>query len=473
MEIDNFSGIMLDKCGIDREKKVLVGLSGGADSQCLLHLLVSHEYHAVAAHFNHHLRPEADAEAVLARSFAEQLGCEFLLGTEDVEGYADSRHLSLEEAARILRYSFLFAEAERIGAAAVAVAHQADDQVETMLMHLLRGSGSSGLKAMAYRSADPLGISSVPLIRPLLGTWREEIEEYCRKNNFTPAVDQSNFDVSFYRNRIRLELIPELETYNPQVKKHLWQTAFLLGEENDLLDGQASPLLERVILDRGAGWILADLEQIREAPAVFQRKTIRSIIFSLRNSIRDVDFDMVQRVTEFIHASRVSSCMQLSHGVDVVGLPDQRGLFMLRSSEAPDIWPQVKPGTEITVKPGSNCALNGDWTIRVWLCAPGDSQVQTGDRWSAFLDAEKLPKVIKLSTRMAGDVFEPFGMQGKTIKLGDFWTNEHLPARARDAWPVLRGDGKILWIPGFRIADSYRVTDATRQVLVLKVTRSG
>lgn len=448
-----------------------MGFSGGADSQCLLHLLVKNGYSAVAAHFNHHLRLEAEPEAESARVFAGNLGCEFLLGTADVNKYAEDNRLSLEEAARILRYSFLFAEAERTGASAVAVAHQADDQVETMLMHLLRGSGSSGLKAMSFRSSDPLGMSKIPLIRPLLGMWREEVEKYCRKNLLNPAVDQSNFDVKFYRNRIRLELIPELESYNPQVKKHLWQTAFLLGEENAVLEQKAEEIQQKLILEQGNGWIIADLQLLKESPPVFQRKAIRDIIFKLRNSIRDVDFEMVTRVMEFLGKPKRGQTLQLANGVDLLASNESQGLFLIRTCRCLDLWPLLTSGNESRLEPDQIYEINDHWQLETSLQSIADGQVRTDDRWSAALDYEKLMPPLTLSTRRVGDWFEPFGLKGRTLKLGDFWTNEHLPVRAREFWPLIRSAGKIVWLPGFRIAEFCRVTEETRQVLWLSIKK--
>lgn len=469
MKLSDFASFLYDKCGVKPGDKVLVGLSGGADSQCLLHLLIKNGVHTVAAHFNHHLRLEADKEAEEARVFAKGLDCEFILGTADVNQYAESNRLSLEEAARILRYSFLFSEAERLGASAVAVAHQADDQVETMLMHLLRGAGISGLKAMSFRSSDPLGLSNLPLIRPLLGIWRQEIEEYCKQNGLKPSIDQSNFDAAFYRNRIRLELIPELETYNPQVKKHLWQTAYLLNAEHDLLENQAKEFLEKVIEQQGKGWILINVKGLLELPDVFQSMTIRSLIFKLRNSIRDVDFEMVRSVREFIHGSGHGGKIQLAHGVDVLSIPEQRCLFMLRGRSCPELWPQMVSNVDISIHPGQKYPINEFWVFETRL-ADNTENISTSP-WSASLDFDTPPSALKLTTRREGDIFEPFGMNGKCIKLGDFWTNEHLPAIARGSWPILRGDNSILWIPGFRIADSCRVKETTRRILICKLTK--
>ena len=147
---------------------------------------------------------------------AEERGLSFVLGCTDVSALAEEQKLSIEEAARVARYRFLFEQARQLKAQAVAVAHNADDQVETVLMHLLRGAGLGGLKGMPYRAILPVWDEAIPLVRPLLGVWRSEIEVYCRQHSLEPIEDASNQDTTFFRNRLRHQLLPTLQEYNPQ-----------------------------------------------------------------------------------------------------------------------------------------------------------------------------------------------------------------------------------------------------------------
>src|SRR5512143_2120761 len=158
--------VLLDQCGLDPQKPLLAGVSGGPDSLCLLDILHSAGYPVIVAHFNHHLRPEADEEAASVAGLAQDLGLAFVTDSADVNKYAAENSLSLEEAARLLRYRFLFRVARERSAQAVAVGHTADDQVETILMHFLRGAGLAGLKGMEVRTHLPVFDAGIPLVRP-------------------------------------------------------------------------------------------------------------------------------------------------------------------------------------------------------------------------------------------------------------------------------------------------------------------
>ena len=159
---------------------LIAGVSGGPDSLCLLHALHALGHRPFVAHFDHQLRPESSLDVTHVAALASTLGLQFVAGREDVTAYSTSRRISIEEAGRILRYTFLFGQARAHGAVAVVVGHTADDQAETILMHLLRGAGVSGLSGMVCRVVLPEFDARIPLVRPLLGTWREQTVEYCR-----------------------------------------------------------------------------------------------------------------------------------------------------------------------------------------------------------------------------------------------------------------------------------------------------
>lgn len=214
----------------------VIGVSGGPDSLCLLDLARQiSTLDIIVAHFNHKLRPEADREAEIVRQVAEQIGLPFVTDSADVQVYASENRLSLEEAARLLRYRFLFAQARIQHAGLVAVGHTADDQVETILMHFLRGAGLAGLKGMAGRACPNEFDREIPLVRPILHLWRRETESYCHEHNLHPINDPSNTDETYFRNRLRHNLIPELENYNPRFKNVLLRTAEALAGDYEVV----------------------------------------------------------------------------------------------------------------------------------------------------------------------------------------------------------------------------------------------
>jgi len=189
----------------------------------------------VIAHLDHGIREEAKADAKVVQDFADERKLPFRLRQVDVNSYSDSKGLSTEEAARILRYRFLFEAAKSAQAQAVVVGHNADDQVESVVMHLLRGAGISGLKGMLPYTINSEWSDEIPLVRPLLNTWRKEIMTYCSDNDIEPVFDISNEDTTYFRNRLRQKLIPELETYNPQFRKVIWRMSQTLAGDQEVL----------------------------------------------------------------------------------------------------------------------------------------------------------------------------------------------------------------------------------------------
>src|SRR5829696_874439 len=232
---ENIHTVLMEQCGLDRNLPVIAGVSGGPDSLCLMNVLRKAGYTIIVAHFNHKLRPDADTDANIVEQTAARLNIASVVENGDVRGFADEEKLSIEEAARILRYRFLIQQARRFNAQAVAVGHTADDQVETVLMHFLRGAGLSGLKGMNYRTVIKMFDPKIPIVRPLLDMWREDTIVYCATNGFRPRHDPSNASLDFFRNRLRHLLIPTLESYNPRFREVLWRTSRSLSGDYEIL----------------------------------------------------------------------------------------------------------------------------------------------------------------------------------------------------------------------------------------------
>jgi tRNA(Ile)-lysidine synthase len=231
-----------------RDGTVVVAVSGGPDSMCLLHLLarLAGHFHItlVAAYVNHGLRPnETDQEEQLVRHTAEKLHCTFELGTVDVPGYAESHHLSIEHAARILRYDFLDKIATQYRAAKIALAHTADDQAEELLLRLIRGTGRTGLAGMEAMRQERY-------IRPLLSTPKSRLLDYLQQFNIDYTHDSSNRQRIFLRNRIRLDLLPYLaREFNPNIRQTLLQTANILRDEEELLNDMTELACRDIFLE--------------------------------------------------------------------------------------------------------------------------------------------------------------------------------------------------------------------------------
>jgi tRNA(Ile)-lysidine synthase len=461
--------VFRDPCGLDLTRPVLAGVSGGPDSLCLLGVLHLAGYRVIVAHFNHKLRPEADHEAESVSQRAHGLGLDFMTDSADVRGYAESHGLSLEEAARMLRYRFLFAAAKEQKAQAVAVGHTADDQVETVLMHFLRGAGLNGLKGMEYRSFLPVFDPEIPLVRPLLSLWRADTEAYCRDHNLQPHFDATNADQTYFRNRLRHSLIPELEKYNPRFKEALLHTASALQGDVAVLQEVLDMAWKQVVVGNDHGWFAFDQAGLAALTPGLRRNLIRRAGELLRPENRDFGFEALERASAFVERPDGKQ-------VDFVNglyLFTETGKVCLAAYEA-DLpsahWPQVEESVALT---GEQLALGNEWVLTFDQIELGQLEEQMPvDNWSAWLDADQTGDRLTVQPRREGDRFQPLGMDSGTIKLSDFFVNVKLPKRARACWPLVCVGDEIAWVPGFRIAHPFRVAERTKRVVRLSLHKT-
>ena len=478
MDLPALQHIALTECGLDPGRPVVVGVSGGPDSLCLLDILQRLGFTLVVAHFDHQLRSDSGLDAARVGNLAQNYGLPFVLGSLDVAGFAQEQKLSIEEAARIARYRFLFETARQRAAQAVAVAHTADDQVETVLMHLLRGAGLSGLKGMAYRSFMPgwdldrdTGEGRLlPLVRPLLGVWHSEVMNYCLEHRLEPAHDPTNADVTFFRNRLRHELIPYLGKYNPRVKEVVWRMAQVLAADQAVLEEVTRKAWSRCLSGQGAGYVMLSLGELRSLSLGLQRSVLREAMACLRPNLRDIDFAAVDRAVGWVSQPPHTGQVDLVSGLRLYF--ENERLFVMESGAllAEDEWPQVAGGKEELLDAPGELSLENGWII---ACEPANFggweglSTMKGSPYHAWLDAAALSLPLRVRTVRPGDRFEPLGMGGHSMKLSDFFINQGLPRRARASWPLVCSAEQVAWVAGYRPAHPFRVRETTHSVVHL------
>ncbi len=478
--IDDITNVLKNFCQLQPDRLVLVGVSGGPDSVCLAHLLLQHGFPLLIAHFNHGLRPEASEDAEFVHHLARQWKASFVSKQQDVAAFARQNGYSLEEGARVARYRFLLHEAAKYDAQAIAVAHTADDQVETVIMHFLRGAGASGLHGMAFRSRMETWEQDIPLVRPLLSTWRNEILEYLKTHHLSSRFDQSNLDIRFYRNRLRHELIPFLETYNPAIRQNIWRMAEILRAEDQALQAMVQATWDKCLKDRGAGFVILDHARLSAQNTGIQRRLLRKGISHLRPGLRDIGYDAIARAVAFMQSPATGKQIILGAGLRMY----YEGNAIWLASEEADLptakWPQI-PAAEthhLTV-PGT-LPLAGGWILRAEVytkSALDDHFDQSNwpdertDPYQAWIDADQIQAPLLVRARRAGDRFFPLGMDNHSLKLTDFMINVKLPRRAREGWPLVVSGDLIAWVPGLRLAHPYRITPQTRRQLHLSLER--
>lgn len=480
--IEQFRQHLLEKCHLSPDRPVLVGVSGGPDSLCLLHLLWKLGYPLAVAHLDHSWRPESSADAQYVGQIAACMQIPFYTTREDIAAYADQRMLSIEEAGRIIRYRFLFEQAARCQAQAVAVGHTADDQVETVLMHLLRGSGLSGLKGMvAYSLPNPWS-QEIPLIRPLLATWRGEIEAYIHGTGLQALDDATNRDSRFFRNQLRNELVPYLERFNPNLRRLAWQMADTLAEDDQALAELEQDAWVGCLVSQGENWLALDAARFVEETLALQRRLVRRAVHQLRPGLRDLDYAAVGRAIAAINSGG---------GCDLVGglrLWREGSLIWVATWEAElpalrtdgQLWPQLPSRQAIDLPLPGAVDLPGGWRLVADLATITPEALSAAlsnqDPYQADMDADRLFAAgaqLKLRARRPGDRFQPLGLEGHSLKLSDFFINQKLARGARDQWPLLACGETIAWIPGLRLAQNFRLHRNTNRIVHLQLARTS
>jgi tRNA(Ile)-lysidine synthase len=285
------------------KETVVVGVSGGADSVCLLHILVSlRERLDIAvhvAHLNHLLRgAESEGDARYVSRLAKRLGLTATIESRDVKAYQAAHRLSLEDAARQVRYRFFAEVAERVGAGRIAVGHTADDQAETILMHLVRGAGPTGLLGMRPLTiwTSP-GVAGLTVIRPLLAVSREETRAYCRQHRLTPREDSTNLSLSPFRNRIRQELVPLLQAYNPRIGEALVRTSDTLAMDLSFLEEYVSELWPELVAEEDGAIVLDRASVVSLHPAV-QRHLLRRVTREVLGDLEDIELKHIEQMRD-------------------------------------------------------------------------------------------------------------------------------------------------------------------------------
>jgi tRNA(Ile)-lysidine synthase len=475
--LNEVSETLLRTCNFSKQDSFILGISGGPDSLCLFDILTHLDFAFTAAHLDHRLRPGSATEADRLKTLVESYGVPWIAGSADVRLYARENHHSLEEAARIVRYEFLFDLAQRENASAVLVAHQADDQVETILMHILRGSGLQGLLGMQTISYLAGFSQTIPLVRPLLAASRLEIAEYCDQNGLDPLVDESNLDPSLTRNRIRHELLPELETYNPRIREVILRMAQVLAGEDQILRKMTAHAWQEAIHAQGEGWLGIGRREFLALERGTQRTLIRRGIETLRSELQDIDFEATERAVETIHSPPHSGSVDLLAGLVLLVEGDLVWLTENISSLPVSDWPQLDRGSELELPAPGRVGLSGDWVLETELVRKGEVEKKSfptaGLEYQARVDAARLTAPLVVRGRRSGDRFPPLGMDGRLQKLSDFMINEKIPRRLRAGWPLIFSGGELVWIPGYRISHLYQVLPETEHVLLLAVRRSS
>lgn len=429
---------------------VIVAVSGGVDSVVLLDILASMKelrLRLVVAHLNHRLRgDESDGDEAFVRKLAEKYGVTFVTQAVDVRQLSRDKNLSLEDAGRVARYAFFDDIYTSCKANAVALAHHADDQAETVLLRLLRGAGGSGLCAMAPKSRY--------YVRPLLYISRAEVEAYQRRNGLVFRFDSSNVDSNFLRNRVRHELIPTLLSYNPAITERLAVTAEVLTEDETLLEKLTDVVFSRYCSSMESGLSLA-IAGLTSEPRGLRFRLYRRAILSVKGDLARIAFCHLKGIDLLISSPRPNGKIALPDGFQVSRCYGNL-LFAAHGEPLPE-----HPFEELLEGPGSY-ALPGGVLILELLPAPKKRLDVAGN--VAYFDAKSLTFPLLVRTFRPGDRIVPLGMKGRK-KVKDLFIDEKVPLPARRKIPLLFSGAQLLWVCGVRSAAEACLTPSTTSVI--------
>lgn len=432
--------------------RVLVGVSGGIDSIVLLHVLQVLGYTVEVAHVNYRLRGAAsDADEALVRAVCETNAIPFHLTRADTKAHAEAFQQSLQEAARDIRYAYFLRLAEAADISQVAVAHHLDDQVETVLLHLVRGAGPEGLAGIpASRLLHPH--RAVRLVRPLLDCWREEIKAYARAERLPWREDASNADPFYRRNAMRSEVIPVLEKhFGSSVRKNIARSAHLLrGYVEDTIHPDLTRHFEQAAQTHPMGGQL-DLAYLQSLPGVWRGRMILEACKQwLPTAPRTKAF--VEEVDALLEAQVGRRVVLDGGGIwrERTHLRWVRAEASVADAEASYL---LEPGGLLTLPDGI-----------LWLDEleerPGMLKSETPT--TVMMDAATVHPPLTVRRWRPGDRMQPFGMQG-TKKVSDLLTDAKVPSHRRDSVWVVLSEGEIVWVVGVRMAESVRVQPETRR----------
>jgi tRNA(Ile)-lysidine synthase len=460
---------------LEKGQKVLAAVSGGPDSVCLLHCLWTMReklgIELYAAHLNHGLRgQESEDDAAYVAELAGKLGVPLTLEKGDVAVYRKEHRLSLEEAAREVRYEFLARTAQSTGAAVTAVGHTLNDQVETILLHIIRGSGTLGLRGLQPRQALRFSGRKLETIRPLLEVKRRETEDYCLRFDLKPRHDSTNASFVPLRNRVRHELLPLLETYNPAVISSLLRISRIARDEAALLEVESLEAWKSLVSRQESTFVFEKKPLLDLSPAL-QRQVFRKSIQELLGSLKDIETRHIEELMEML-TKPPGRQINLTQGLVFVVEYDRYLLGAHPQEMVP--LPALKGNYEIKV-PGET-VIPG-WRIETSVKSRASSQTAAGARkdltaslFSASFDSELAGDKINVRPREKGDRFHPLGMQG-TKKLGEFMLDAGIPRLWRERIPVFVTPQQVIWVAGWRMDERVKITTRTRQILEIKMTR--
>ena len=437
--------------------RIVVAVSGGPDSVCLLNILFQLRKplnaNLIVAHLDHGLRPNEDEkETEFVANLTRRLNLS--LAYDKVNNLTKAHGTTIEEKAREIRYQFLTKVLDEYHAQKVALGHNMNDQAETVLMHILRGTGPTGLSGIPP-------IRENRFIRPLINITRDEIQTYLKQKDMPFMMDSSNLEKRFLRNKIRLELIPLLLNYQPMLIEHLGELAFLCRQEDQFMVEEAIKVLEMMILDSSEHSLDLSLTTFKSFSIPLQYRIIRQAIKRVKGNLRRIDIGHIKAVMDLANKERPQIKINLPENITVKKIYERLRFSLGVEIETGNFSYYIKNMGRFQIQ-----EINQ--TISLEEISKKDFLLPSPSSREAFLDLDMFHWPIRVRNFRAGDRFIPLGLSGFK-KLKDIFIDNKIPTEERKKIPILENGNDIVWVCGIRIDNRYRVNEKTKRILRCKL----
>ncbi len=438
------------------KETVVVGVSGGVDSVGLLHFLKNleeYQLNLIVAHVNHGIRgSEAQRDALFVRELAEGLGLNFEYTQVDSISYSKQKKISLEEAARELRYGFFKEVLNKYKGQKIATAHTLDDQAETVLMRMLRGSGSTGLSGIPPVSGN--------IVRPFLYVTKEEVKEYLKKQDINWVEDSSNLSFQFLRNRIRRSIIPILEEINPNIKITLSNLSELSRIEKEYIEQQTYIEYPNVFKELGF-IIIGSVERYSKLHKALRYSLLRKAIKKAKGNVKAISFKQIESSDKLLTSKKSSGDITLSHNLIIT-----KGYNLFSVGYKSEIHKEIESKIEKT----------GRWVLPDGLIVSVETiersdlsiDITSHNHLTEYFPFNKITFPIEVTNFKPGDRFMPLGMK-KYKKLKNLFIDLKIPRFLRKKIPVFRTRNEIFWVGGIRIDERFKVKENETKLIKISI----
>ncbi|MFD3155551.1 tRNA lysidine(34) synthetase TilS [Haloimpatiens sp. FM7330] len=440
--------------------KVIVAVSGGPDSMCLLHMLYNIknqlDISIVVAHLNHCLRgKDADEDEKCVEKFCEKVGVKFFSKRVDVNKLANDKNISCELAGREARYQFFHEVKDKTKAQKIAVAHNANDKAETVIMRIIRGTGLDGLSGIKP-------IRDNVIVRPIINLTRQEIEEYCKQNNIDTRIDKTNLENIYSRNKIRLELIPYIEkNFNKDIINTINRFSEIVSKDNEYLEKLANDKYEMYCNFKN-GKIIINKQIFYEDEAILTR-VVRICLLKIKGNLYNLE---KKHIYDILKIQKHSTGKKINLPGNLIVTNNYGDIYIYNKQDM-----NFDSNEQVRINLNSKQYIN-NLSININTCIEENNIniKYESNEYIKYFDFEKIQGDILLRFRRKGDRFTPLGMKGSK-KLKDLFMDLKIPKDERDRIPLICFGNNIGWVVGYRISEKYKIDRNTRKILKIHIEK--